>query len=83
MKNLHTIILMAAVVLTACTKENITVTEPAVDQIVTINATIAGDTKVALGEEDEKKVNWTAGDIINLTIKPIMNFLQRRKCPCF
>ena len=71
MKNLLTIILMAAVVLTACTKENITVTEPAVDQIVTINATIAGDTKVALGEEDEKKVNWTAGDIINLTIKEV------------
>ena len=71
MKNLLTIILMAAVVLTACTKENITVTEPAVDQIVIINATIAGDTKVALGEEDEKKVNWTAGDIINLTIKEV------------
>ena len=71
MKNLLTIILMAAVVLTACTKENITVTEPAVDQIVTINATIAGDTKVALEEEDEKKVNWTAGDIINLTIKEV------------
>lgn len=65
MKNLLTIILMAAVVLTACTKENI----PVACQIVTINATIAGDTKVALGEgENEKKVNWTEGDVINLTI---------------
>lgn len=65
MKKLFTIILMAVVLFTACTKEN----TPAVDQIVTINATIAGDTKVALGEgENEKKVNWTEGDVINLTI---------------
>ena len=67
MKKLFTIILMAVVLFTACTKEN----TPAVDQIVTINATIAGDTKVALGQDDEKKVNWTAGDIINLTIKEV------------
>ena len=65
MKKLFTIILMAATILTACTKENI----PVACQIVTINATIAGDTKVALGEgENEKKVNWTEGDVINLTI---------------
>ena len=67
MKKLFTIILMAVVLFTACTKEN----TPAVDQIVTINATIASDTKVALGQDDEKKVNWTAGDIINLTIKEV------------
>ncbi len=71
MKNLLTIILMATVVLTACTKGDTTVTEPAVDRIVTINAIIAGNTKVALGKEDEKKVNWTTGDIINLTINNV------------
>ena len=65
MKKLFTIILMAAAILTACTKEN----NPVANQIVTINATIAGNTKVALGEgENEKKVNWTEGDVINLTI---------------
>lgn len=64
MKKLFTIILVTAVLLTACTIEN----SPIVDHIVTINATIAGNTKVALGSEDEKKVNWTENDIINLTI---------------
>ena len=69
MKKLFSIILMAAVMFAACTKENTPVTDQTVtDQIVTINATIAGDTKVALGEENEKKVNWTDGDIIKLTI---------------
>ena len=53
----------------ACTKENTPVTDQTVtDHIVTINATIAGDTKIALGEVDEKKVNWTDGDKIKLTI---------------
>ena len=64
MKKLITIIVMAAVLLTACTIEN----SPVVDQIITINAIIAGDTKVALGIEDEKKVSWTEDDIINLTV---------------
>ena len=65
MKKLFTIILMTVVLFTACTKENV----PAVDQIVTINATIAGDTKVALGDgENEKKVNWTESDKIKLII---------------
>lgn len=67
MKKLITIIVMAAVLLTACTIEN----SPVVDQIITINAIIAGDTKVALGIEDEKKVSWTEDDIINLTINEV------------
>ena len=72
MRNLFTIILMAAVVFVACTKENTPVTNQNVsDQVVTINATIAGDTKVALGEADEKKVNWTTGDVISLTINAV------------
>ena len=69
MKKLFSIILMAAVMFAACTKENTPVTDQTVtDHIVTINATIAGDTKIALGEVDEKKVNWTDGDKIKLTI---------------
>ena len=64
MKKLFTIILLAAVLFAACTNEN----DPVVDQIVTIQASIANDSRVALGEDDEKKVNWTEGDVINLTI---------------
>ena len=67
MKKLYTMILMAVVLFTACTNED----EPTVEQIVTIQATIAHDSRVALGDTDEKKVNWTAGDIINLTINEI------------
>lgn len=58
---------MLTVLFTACTKEK----TPIVNQIVTINATIVGDTKVTLGADDEKKVNWTDGDIINLTINEV------------
>ena len=67
MKKLFTMIMMAVVLFTACTNED----EPTVEQIVTIQATIAHDSRVALGDTDEKKVNWTAGDIINLTINEI------------
>lgn len=64
MKKLNTFILMIAVVLTACTKEN----SPETDKIATINATITGFTKVILGADDEKKATWTEGDVIHLII---------------
>ena len=64
MKKLFTIILLAAVLFAACTHEN----NPVVEQIVTIQASIAHDSRVALGEDDEKKVNWTEDDVINMTI---------------
>ena len=67
MKKLYTMILMAVVLFTACSNED----EPVAEQIVTIQATIAHDSRVALGDTDEKKVNWTEGDIVNLTINEV------------
>lgn len=64
MKKLITIILMAAVLFTACTKDD----SGAADKIATINATIIGYTKAALGTDDETKVNWTENDVIHLNI---------------
>ena len=67
MKKLFSMILLAVVLFAACTHEN----DPVVKQIVTIQASIAhdSDSRVALGDgENEKKVSWTAGDVINLTI---------------
>ena len=64
MKKLFTMIMMAVVLFTACSNED----EPTVEQIVTIQATIAHDSRVALGVDDETKVNWTEGDVINLTV---------------
>ena len=65
MKKLFSMILLAVVLFAACTHEN----DPVVKQIVTIQASIASDSRVALGEGvDEKKVSWTTGDVINLTV---------------
>ena len=65
MKKLYTMILMAVVLFAACTHEN----DPVVKQIVTIQASIANDSRVALGEgKNENKVNWTEGDKITLNI---------------
>ena len=65
MKKLFTMTLMAVVLFAACTHEN----DPVVKQIVTIQASIASDSRVALGDgENEKKVSWTTGDKITLNI---------------
>ena len=68
MKKLFTMTLMAVVLFAACTHEN----DPVVKQIVTIQASIASDSRVALGDdEDEKKVSWTEGDKITLRISDV------------
>ena len=67
MKNLFYVISIVALLFSACTKEE----TPTVSQVVTINATIGSDTRIALGEVDEKKVSWSEGDIINLTINEV------------
>lgn len=65
MKKLYAMILLAVVLFAACTHEN----DPVVEQIVTIQASIAhdSDSRVALGEGvNENKVSWTTGDKITL-----------------
>ena len=67
MKKLYAMILLAVVLFAACTHEN----DPVVEQIVTIQASIAhdSDSRVALGEGvNENKVSWTTGDKITLNI---------------
>ena len=68
MKKLYAMILLAVVLFAACTHEN----DPVVKQIVTIQASIANDSRVALGDgENEKKVSWTEGDKITLRIHEV------------
>lgn len=67
MKKLFTMILLAVLLFAACTHEN----DPVVNQIVTIQASIAhdSDSRVALEGTDETKVNWTENDVIKLKIE--------------
>lgn len=68
MKNLFAFMMLAQVLFTACINEDAPM--PDEGKTVTICATIAGDadSRIALGETDEKKVNWTFGDKIALII---------------
>ena len=70
MKKLFTFMMMEVVLFTACINDDEPVVESNEGKSVTIRASIAGEagTRVALGDTDEKKVNWTSGDQITLTI---------------
>ena len=67
MKKLFSMILMSVVLFAACTDEN----DPVVEQLVTIQASIADGSRVALDDIDETIVNWSTGDVINLTINEV------------
>lgn len=67
MKKLFSMILMSVVLFAACTDEN----GPVVEQLVTIQASIADGSRVALDDIDETIVNWSTGDVINLTINEL------------